>query len=106
MEFGGMAVAAAAAGEEDGMGGAGEESPAGESGYGFGSLTGEVSESNALSGGLPGDGGGSAGAPAISISITPVVVDSSGFGGGTASTPESDTSEALEMEGFGGGSLG
>jgi len=114
MEFGGMAAAAALADAEDGMGGGGDAGPGGDAGYGMGSLTGEA-EPQALAGGLPGDGGGSIGAPAaapaaaptaapaISITIRPVVAETTGSGGGIASSPESDAEEAVEMEGVGGG---
>ena len=62
MGFGGMAAAAASAGDEDGMGGGGEAGAGGEAGYGMGSVTGDEA---APSGGLPGEGGGSSGGLAM-----------------------------------------
>jgi len=99
MGFGGMAAAAASAGDEDGMGGDGEAGPGGEAGYGMGSATGEAAPSG---GGLPGEGGGSSGGPASGSSAG---VDSNGFGGGVAPTGDSGAPPALAMEGFGGGSV-
>lgn len=104
VEFGGMAGAAASEGEEDGMGGGGKTGPDGEAGYGIGSVTGDLEES-ASPGGLAGEGGGSFGGPPKSNPDGATDADGAGFGGGTASTVEPRAEAALEMPGFGGGSL-
>lgn len=104
--FGGMASAAASEGEEEGMGGGGEAGLDGEPGYGLGSVTGELTEPPAASGGLPGEGGGSLGGPIKSIGAGSTDEDGAGFGGGTPSAAEPGAQQAaLEIPGFGGGSL-
>jgi hypothetical protein len=103
-EFGGMVSAAASAGEEDGMGGAGVAGPGGDAGYGMGSFTGEAGAAEAF-GGLPGEGGGSFGVTAIPDSATAAGMDGNGFGGGSPTTAGSGLEAQLEMEGFGGGSI-
>lgn len=108
MGFGGMADLTASDSEDDGMGEVGEAGLGGadsdgDAGYGMGSVTGEVAEVES-SGGLPGEGGGSFGGPAISGSDGSSNEDGIGFGGGTAPATESEPL-ALTMEGFGGGSV-
>jgi hypothetical protein len=103
LEFGGLAPAMAE-GEEDGMGGSGEAGPGGETGYGIGTITGDIV---ALpTGGLPGDGGGSIGGFVESVKVTvATATDESGFGGGTADTEKPGEEPELVTAGFGGGAL-
>jgi hypothetical protein len=106
IHFGGMAISAAADGEEDGMGGGGDAGPGGEAGYGMGSATGEAMGSAAASSGLPGEGGGSFGGLATSVDTSPPGVDGNAFGGGTtAPTAGSGALAEMKMEGVGGGSV-
>jgi hypothetical protein len=102
MEFGGLSPAASLSDEEDGMGGAGEAGGDGETGHGMGSVTGEVTSGGAIVGGLAGDGGGSVGEGALSLSISVTPVTSVGIGGGAASEAETNAPE-LVTEGLGGG---
>lgn len=105
MDFGGMAIAAAASDEEDGMGGSGEASNGGATGYGLGSLTGEAAESATSSSGLVGEGGGSSTGLSLSLNGFSLAEQSNGFGGGSSATLDSAAPAELEMAGFGGGSM-
>jgi hypothetical protein len=103
MSYGGLGPGIRSEDEEDGMGGSGAASLDGEAGYGMGSITGEAAE--LPSGGLPGEGGGSFGAPLPLLQAVTVSADTSALGGGATTPEESDTKPELVTDGFGGGSL-
>lgn len=104
LAYGGLAAATALDPDEDGMGGAGEATPAGEAGYGLGSFTGSGAELAPASGGLAGEGGGSTGG-APEPAGTSEAAGGGTFAASTASTEASPSSPDLVMEGLGGGAI-